>query len=219
MYKYEIIDFGELMEQGRTSCIGYFIVEDGAVIDLDIAPAGVSVSSTGSLHKAGMEREELGRQIFEPRMDAVRSLPDSVQEEEMEKLYDEYSAWELEYYAAHPSIDFLFDLNNRLSYFRLFDKGVKPMLDIYKDSAYSNVFPGHSLHEKISSLAHSGLQMIGSRYNDYDAYDLEGKVVKASDFVKDGHPTVVIMLATWCAPCRREAMDVKPAMRNIIPQG
>ncbi|MDE7376169.1 MAG: TlpA family protein disulfide reductase, partial [Muribaculaceae bacterium] len=61
-------------------------------------------------------------------------------------------------------------------------------------------------------------QILGMPYCDYEAYDIDGNVVKASDFYA-GKPTVVILWATWCAPCRAEAIEMVPIYEQYSQRG
>lgn len=217
--KYKIIDFGKIMQQGHTALWNEFLIEDGAIIDLSIENGKIAVKSTGAEHLNSEKMRRMESELFEPRFAELEGMPDSIQASAYEKINDEYQKWQLDYYAANPSIDFLFVLSSKLSSFHFTDSEVKPMLDIYNHNNLSTLYPQHSVHKKISDLARSGIQMIGSQYNDYPAFDLDGNIVKASDYIKAEAPTVIIMWATWCAPCRREALDMIPVYQHYAAKG
>lgn len=145
---------------------------------------------------------------FEPRMATLENLPDSIQDIELSKLDNDFTKWQIEYYANNPSIDFLFEINKRLSSFLFIDKEIKPMMDIYQSAYQSKVYSDHSIHSKIGELSSSGLQMIGGVYHDYKAFDVNGNIVNAYDFIEKGKPTVIVVWATWCSPCRRDALEM-----------
>lgn len=219
IYKYKIIDIGEVLDMGFTSRACDFFIEDGAMIDINIDGDDVSVSSTGAHQTACDFMLQEAMKQFEPRMAALENLPDSIQNIEMSKLDNDYTKWQLEYYANNPSIDFLFELNKRLSSFLFIDKEIKPMLDIYQSAYQSKIYPDHSIHSKIADLSNSGLQIIGGDYHDYNAFDVSGNVVNAHDFIEKGKPTVIIVWATWCRPCRRDALEMIPIYERYKSKG
>lgn len=210
VYKYKIIDIGEILEQGHTNRWGEFYAEDKATIDIMVGEDEVSVNSTGEQFRINESMKESAMEIFMPKYAELESLPDSLRDNREKILDDEYSQWMLNYHASHPSLEFLFDLHNRLSYFHLMDKQVKTMLGIYNNYNFADLYPEHSIHQKIAELSQSGLQITGGDYHDYCAFDLNMKEIKASEFILNGNPTVVIMWATWCSPCRRDALDMIP---------
>lgn len=219
IYKYKIIDMGEVLDKGFTTRSCDFFVEDGAMIDININGDDVSVSSTGTHQKACDFMQQEALKQFEPRMAAIENLPDSIQDIEMSRLDNEYIKWQLDYYANNPTIDFLFELNKSLSSFLFIDKEIKPMLDIYKSTYQSKVYNGHSIHSKIAELSSSGLQLIGGEYHDYKALNVKGNIVNAYDFIEKGKPTVIIVWATWCSPCRRDALEMFPIYEKYISKG
>lgn len=219
IYKYKIIDFGEVLDKGFTSRSCDFYVEDDALIDIKINGNDISIKSNGIHHNASDFMEQESMKQFEPQMAALENLPDSVRDSEMSKLDNDYANWLLDYYSDNLTMDFLFELSKRLSSFIFFDKELKNMLDIYRSKYQSKFYPDHSIHRNISELANSGLQLIGGEYHDYKAFDLNGNIVNAYDFIPQGNPTVIVIWATWCSPCRREAIEMIPIYERYKSKG
>lgn len=217
--RYKIIDLGEVLEKGHTSRYGYFFVEEGAEIEIEIDGNDVAIQSTGEVFREEKAREQAAEELFAQRIADLENLPDSIRDTAEERLGREYGEWELDYHSRHPGLPFLFELAERMSSFHFTDDKVSPMLEIYEKQGCADLYPGHSIHSKISALAESGLQMKGSAYHDYDAYDLDGNTVRASDYLSAGKPAVVIIWATWCAPCRREALDMIPVYERYSNDG
>lgn len=127
----------------------------------------------------------------------------------------ESKAWE----KGESAIGFMLDLNDRMKLFNLADKSLKRMLDTYHSNGYDKAYPGHSVHKKIADGENYGYQMIGGKYNDYKALTLTGDTARASDHIQAGRLTLVICWATWCAPCRKEALSIVPLYERYHDKG
>lgn len=210
---WHIVDFGEMMQKGMTSRSEAFFVEDGATVSIQLDGNQFDIQSTGKEYQAwhAMEREAEAK-----FMSAYETL-DEDDTEKMAALEDEYHQWTLDYYATHPMLGFLLELNRRLCGFHFNDTGLAAMLDIYHRQ-YTTLYPDHPVHQRIAEQETRGYQICGHKYNDYDVRTMDGLQVRASDYYK-GKLTLVICWASWCAPCIRDACDIIPLYNEYHDRG
>lgn len=84
---------------------------------------------------------------------------------------------------------------------------------------YKKIYPLHSVHASIVNGENAGLQMAGGNYHVYNAFNLSGDTVSSADYIEPGKLTLVICWATWCVPCRKEAMEIIPLYRQYHDKG
>jgi peroxiredoxin len=61
------------------------------------------------------------------------------------------------------------------------------------------------------------LPKVGQLAPDFTTYDVDGNVVKLSDF--KGQPVWLNFWGSWCPPCRSEMPDVQAAYQQLAPKG
>lgn len=210
--KFGITDFGALEKVGHTSRFTSFIVEDNADIRITISDQEISVESTGKEFMAKKEMDRIAMSTFEPLLEAAGDDPSA-----QDSIYNLYRDWELEYYRNNPMLGFLLDIESGLSNFSFINKGLGKKIDLY-ESFYKDEFTSHSVHSRIKSLLESGMQVCGRTYNDYNIRNTEGNVVKASDYFS-GKLTAVVCWATWCPPCRKDAINLIPVYERFRDRG
>lgn len=213
--QYEVVDLGEMFATGRTSRTVDFFIEDGATIKVNFDGEKLTVESDGAefQRKRQMEKDldEYAQRLHE------EAGTDDLTEEQKAALMAKYNQFQLDYYATNPMISFLLDLSNRISHYHFTMNSLPKQLDVYH-KYYEDLFPGHKAHEIIAQGEKAGYQILGWPYCDYEAYDADGQTVKASDYYA-GKPTVVILWATWCAPCRAEAIEMIPIYEKYRERG
>ena len=79
-------------------------------------------------------------------------------------------------------------------------------------------YPGHPAHLHIAENENAGLQIYGGRYHDFNIRTLEGEKVRAYDYIKPRY-NLVILWASWCAPCRKEAREIAEFIDLYMKQG
>ena len=92
-----------------------------------------------------------------------------------------------------------------------------PLTEAWR-SAYADKFPGHPYTERLKLLSATTDPVPGNRFVDFSAPDLDGKVRRVSDLVK-GHPALIDLWSTWCMPCRRTSISMKPVYEKYGPKG
>lgn len=114
-------------------------------------------------------------------------------------------------------IYFLLDLDARLSQgMRFEDHSLKNGLRIYH-SIYEGKYQGHSVHQRIAKNE-SWKQIYGGKYHNYDARTIDGDKVQVYDYMKPGY-NLVVLWATWCAPCRKECRDIAEFIGPYVDAG
>ncbi|MDE6549701.1 MAG: TlpA family protein disulfide reductase [Muribaculaceae bacterium] len=215
---YGIIDWTQLINNGRTARLAQFLVEDGANITLTLFEDRIEAESTGLEHLALERMESLKMDTFKARAEEIKKIEDENAAAEMyEKLTKERNQWESDYYAQNPMIAFILDLDTRLLNFRFNDHRLMQKLQLYHDH-YSDRYPGHPVHQSISKNENVGLQIYGGKYHDYDVRTIDGEKVRASDFLKPGY-NLVVCWASWCSPCRKEAQEIAEFIDPYIEKG
>lgn len=214
---YEIIDFGELEAQGRTRRFAQFFIEDGATIILTLDGETIKTESTGKEFNAWNDIDRLCDEKFGNETAAIEAKGDDATEAEMDELDNRIKEWQMQYYAEHPTLGFVLNLEMRLSSFLFVDKSLDRRLNIYHDN-YANLYPGHPTHEKIAEQEKKGFEIFGRKFNDFQLLTLDGDTVNLSEYYKD-RPTLIICWATWCLPCRGECREMIPIFEKYRERG
>lgn len=214
---YEIRDFGELEAQGRTSRFAQFFVEDGATVTLTLDGNTIKAESNGKEFNAWNDIDRLSYENFGDEIAAIEAKGDDATEEEIDELDNRIIEWQMQYYAEHPTLGFVLDLEERLSSFLFVDKRLDRRLNIYHDN-YENLYPGHPVHEKIAEQEKKGFEIYGRKFNDFQLLTLDGDTVNISEYYKD-RPTLIVCWATWCLPCRGECRDIIPFFEKYRDKG
>lgn len=215
--RYELMDVGELNAAGHTSTIGAFFVEDGATVSLTVGQNGVNVESTGKEFNAWIEGQRQRDALFADEFAALEAKGESATDAERKELYDRYNRWGIDYAAEHPNIGFLLEIDLLLSGYRCWYTHVGSMLDLYHQK-FEGLYPGHPVHERISAGESANYEILGRPFNDFKMRTLDGEVVAASDYYA-GHPSLIVCWATWCHPCRKEAIEAIPLFEQYRSRG
>jgi len=86
-------------------------------------------------------------------------------------------------------------------------------------TAFSDKFPNHSYNTWLSNKITSLDQIrVGGNFVDFVAPTIEGKEITFSEFNND-HITVLNLWASWCAPCIRHSIDLKPVYEKYKGKG
>lgn len=204
---YGIRDWTQLTTEGSTKRFAHFLIEDGAEITLTLYGDKIEAESSGQEQLAVERMESLKMDTFKTKTEDIEKIKDENEADEMyERLMEEISRWESDYYALNPMINFILDLDTELARHRFNDHRLMQKLNLYHDH-YTDRYPGHPAHKRIAENEKEGKQIFGGLYHDFDVRTPDGKKVRASDYLRPGY-NLVILWATWCAPCLREAREI-----------
>ncbi|MDE6551413.1 MAG: TlpA family protein disulfide reductase [Muribaculaceae bacterium] len=215
---YGITDWTQLTNNGMTDRLAQFLIEDGADITLTLFEDRIEAESTGPEHHALERMERLKMDTFKARAEEIEKIEDeNVVAKMYDKLMEEINQWENDFYAQNPMIAFILDLDTRLLNFRFNDHKLMQKLQLYHDH-YADRYTGHPAHQHIAENENVGLQIYGGKYHDYDVRSIDGEKVRAYDFLKPCY-NLVILWATWCSPCRKEAQEIAEFIGSYIEKG
>ena len=232
-----------LHEQWERGSLMYakYLVENGAIVSLRFDDNQWKVISGGpeqtmrvkmdaeadSLYRNKMDEIEKQAQAYiRQRVEELQAQGKNLEEDtllmkrneelraEYEKLYDEYKAWEMEYYAAHPMLYTLYDIADQMQY----SNGRQDkLINLYR-SSYENFHPENSIHNTIRTLEAAWLLKPGKHYIDFEARTVEGEKVKVSSFC-ESKVAVIDLWASWCGPCRQHSRDLIPLYEKYKDKG
>lgn len=215
---YTVVDFGEVMEKGRTATTVDFLVEDGATIKVNFDGKGLTADSDGAKALKQKRMNEAKKEWYTNKLSSLGVKPDSLTEEQNRTLMQEFNQWQNEYYQANPMLAFLLELASSISNYQVLFHDISSQLDLYH-RRYESLYPGHSAHDIIKSgEGENGPQIVGRKYHDYSVYNLSDEEVKAPDYYS-GKPTLVIFWATWCLSCRADAIELVPLYEKYKSRG
>ena len=232
-----------LHEQWKRGSLMYakYLVENGAIVSLRFDDNQWKVISGGPEQTMRVKMDAEADRLYRNKMDEIekqaqaeiRQRVEELQAQgknleedtllmkrneelraEYEKLYDEYKAWEMEYYAAHPMLYTLYDIADQMQY----SNGRQDkLINLYR-SSYENFHPENSIHNTIRTLEAAWLLKPGKHYIDFEARTVEGEKVKVSSFC-ESKVAVIDLWASWCGPCRQHSRDLIPLYEKYKNKG
>lgn len=214
---YSISDEGEIDEKGSTRRFGKFFVENGASVDISLSAAGLDITSTGKEFRAWNGLRTKVMDAFADELAEIQAKGDKLTDSEAEALSRKMYDWQYDYCARNPMLGFLLDLDNDLSHFHFADNELIKKIDVYKHH-YTDFYSEHSVHKSIAAHLREEYQIKGGVYNDFTVRNMDGDTVRASEFFRD-RVTMVICWATWCLPCRKDALDAVAVFEKYKDRG
>lgn len=215
---YEIYDWTQITTNGFTSRTASFLIEDGAEITLTLDGNVILVQSTGKEQQTKQKMDIIAKEKFEAKQQEIKKIEDKTLKYRLyDQLITEEDEWALQYYINNPMISFLLELDVFLSNPRFENHTLWKKLQMYHEH-YSDKYPDHPAHQRIADSESRGFQIFGDKYHDYDVRTLDGEKVRGYDFLKPGY-NLVVLWATWCAPCRRECQEIAKFINPYMEAG
>lgn len=138
----------------------------------------------------------------------------NVLQRELEALYKKAEKWRNKYIEHNPSIVSYFLFLNDLQGSSYTNDAIKRRYAIL-----SKRFPNHPYTDlaanKIETLESI---KVGGYYIDFSAPDLDGNLVKISDFI-NGEFTLIDFWASWCGPCIKTSRTLIPVYERFKDKG
>ena len=222
-----------------------FLVENAETVSLCFDNNTWHIVSGGPEQALKIKMEEEGKRLYiskmdaiekqakeeiKPRMEALQAQGKNPEEDsllmkrnrelmaEYQKLYDEFHAWELEYYAVHPMLYTLYDMANQMQYnnYRHDERKTK-LMNLYH-SAYENFHPENPIHNTILTLEAAWKLKPGKPYIDFEARTADGEKVQVSSLYF-GKVAVIDLWAFGVVPVVSTAVSLSRSTRNTKTRG
>ena len=138
--------------------------------------------------------------------------------EKSAKVMEEYLAYTLAYAESNPTLvglGQLKELTKRMQ--RSKDFSAKRIVDVY-NKVYAGKFTGDATDTFMQNWILSQSIKVGDCFIDFAAPDAKGEMHTLSEEIK-GKVALIDLWASWCGPCRRASMSMKPLYESYKDKG
>lgn len=145
-------------------------------------------------------------------------------QKEGEILQEKRKAWTFQYVEEHPTIvgyriliqGLFWDIQNKTHGNMLFDQTVYDRL--YRE-VYAPLYPKHVYTTTMKNMLEGQAAIVvGGRYIDFTAPDLQGNPVTLSSRIQ-GNVALIDLWASWCGPCRKMSVSLIPVYEKYKDKG
>lgn len=95
----------------------------------------------------------------------------------------------------------------------------KEQLDAYKAQAGADLLKQARVQKILKGLEAQFTVVAGTKFVDFEATTPAGEATKFSQYVGNGHYTIVDFWASWCGPCRRAMPELIKLYEQYGPKG
>ena len=138
--------------------------------------------------------------------------------EKSAKVKEEYLTYTLAYAESNPTLiglTQLRELTKRVH--RSKELSAKDIVDVY-NKVYAGKFTDNATDDYMQNWVLSQGIKVGERFIDFTAPDAKGVMHTLSEEIK-GKIALIDLWASWCGPCRRESMSMKPLYESYKDKG
>ena len=138
--------------------------------------------------------------------------------EKSAKVMEEYLAYTLAYAESNPTLIGLTQLRELTQKVqRSKELSAKDIVDVY-NKVYAGKFTDNATDDYMQNWVLSQGIKVGERFIDFTAPDAKGVMHTLSEEIK-GKIALIDLWASWCGPCRRESMSMKPLYESYKDKG
>ena len=209
-------------------CLAVLATAEGSIMDLFLEPGDIKadIKAEGNSYAVGTTNNNLYEAMktdldgieedYSELVQQMQTNPDSAEElrGQLEQLQENYMQAIKNAAVNNPGTQFGLMMFQQV-YYELTPEEAAPIIDAYIASFPDDEQLQHIKASNDVTLATSE----GKPFVDFEMPDLEGNMVKLSDFVAANKYTLVDFWASWCGPCRREMPAVKEVYANYKDKG
>ena len=177
--------------------------------------------ATAELSKKYSETHEKYLEVYHrPAIDGIFNTEEGITlAREMDKLGKELEVARWNFIEQHPNTVVAYDLASQFlegMYVNLTAPQIDQLTDIITKAWANNP----QMAEAFKTKAEKAKPMaLGSKYQDIELMNPDGKMVKLSEYVPEGKYVMLEFWASWCGPCRGEIPHLRHVYKDYKDKG